>query len=111
MLIRIAEKMFGSFFETRMAQHTARGADALIRGRKPAHACGRYGIDRVDMLREFRQQLTTERCCRDDFVGSLLSLAAYVEREGLDYSIVNAGPIDAASALRLWDAVQALPRQ
>ena len=48
---------------------------------------------------------------RDDFVGSLLSLAAYVEREGLDYSIVNAGPIDAASALRLWDAVQTLPRQ
>ncbi len=47
----------------------------------------------------------------DDFVGSLLSLADYVDRERLDHSIVNAGTIDATAAQRLWDAVRSLPRQ
>ena len=47
---------------------------------------------------------------RDDFIGALLSLGEYVERERLDYSIVNAGTIDAAVAGRLWKAVAALPR-
>jgi glycerol-1-phosphate dehydrogenase [NAD(P)+] len=48
---------------------------------------------------------------RDDFVGALLDLREYVETEGLDYSIVNAGSIDAATAARLWEAVRSLPRQ
>ena len=48
---------------------------------------------------------------RDDFVGSVLSLREYTVREGLDYSIVNGGPIDAAVAQRLWEAVGGLPRQ
>jgi glycerol dehydrogenase-like iron-containing ADH family enzyme len=48
---------------------------------------------------------------RDDFVGSLLALPMYVEHEGLDYSVVNAAPIDAATANRLWQTVWALPRQ
>jgi len=47
---------------------------------------------------------------RADFIGALLSLAEYVERERLDYSIVNAGTIDAAVAGRLWEVVAALPR-
>ena len=47
----------------------------------------------------------------DDFVGSLQSLAGYVEREGLDYSIVNAAPIETATAQRLWQAVSTLPRR
>jgi len=48
---------------------------------------------------------------RDDFVGSLMSLAQYVQRERLDYSIANAGSIDAATALRVWEEVSTLPRQ
>jgi glycerol-1-phosphate dehydrogenase [NAD(P)+] len=48
---------------------------------------------------------------QNDFVGALLNLHEYVERESLDYSIVNAGSIDAATALRLWDAVRSLPRE
>ncbi len=47
---------------------------------------------------------------RDDFIGALLSLGQYVERERLDYSIVNAGTIDVTAAGRLWKAVAALPR-
>lgn len=47
---------------------------------------------------------------RDDFIGALLSLGEYVERERLDYSIVNAGTIDATAAGRLWEAVAKLPR-
>ena len=48
---------------------------------------------------------------RDDLVGALTSLADYVERERLDYSIVNSRTIDARTAERLWDAVQTLPAQ
>ena len=48
---------------------------------------------------------------RDDFVGSLLALPTYVEGESLDYSIVNAGVVDAATATRLWECVRTLPRQ
>jgi hypothetical protein len=48
---------------------------------------------------------------RDDFVGALLNLHEYAAQEGLDYSIVNAGSIDEATALRLWDVVRSLPRQ
>jgi glycerol-1-phosphate dehydrogenase [NAD(P)+] len=48
---------------------------------------------------------------RDDFIGSLMSLDGYVAREGLDYSIANAGPIDVDVAMRLWEAVKSLPRQ
>ena len=47
----------------------------------------------------------------DDFVAALQSLADYVERERLDYSIANARTIDARNAERLWMAVQTLPRQ
>jgi glycerol-1-phosphate dehydrogenase [NAD(P)+] len=47
---------------------------------------------------------------RDDFIGALLSLPEYAERERLDYSIVNAGTIGARAAERLWEAVAALPR-
>ena len=46
---------------------------------------------------------------RDDLIGALTSLPAYVERERLDYSIVNSRTIDARTAERLWDAVQTLP--
>jgi glycerol-1-phosphate dehydrogenase [NAD(P)+] len=48
---------------------------------------------------------------RDDFVGSLLSLADYVDRERLDHSIINVTEIDESTAMRLWEAVQALPHQ
>jgi len=48
---------------------------------------------------------------RDDFVGALRSLHDYVERERLDYSIVNARTIDARTAERLWVAVQTVSRQ
>ena len=48
---------------------------------------------------------------RDDFIGSLLALPTYVESESLDYSIVNAGAVDAAAAIRLWESVRTLPRQ
>jgi glycerol-1-phosphate dehydrogenase [NAD(P)+] len=47
---------------------------------------------------------------RDDFIGAVLSLPEYVERERLDYSIVNAGTIDVTVAGRLWEAVAKLPR-
>lgn len=47
----------------------------------------------------------------DDFIGALLSLPEYAQRERLDYSIVNAGTIDARVAERLWEAVAALPRR
>ena len=47
---------------------------------------------------------------RDDFIGALLDLREYVLRENLDYSIVDAGTIDAATALRMWDAVRSLPQ-
>ncbi len=48
---------------------------------------------------------------RDDFVGALLSLESYVESEGLDFSIVNAGSIDPGTAQRLWTAVHSLPHR
>ena len=48
---------------------------------------------------------------RDIFVGSLLALQTYVEREGLDYSVVDAVPIDEVTAHRLWESVRTLPRQ
>jgi glycerol-1-phosphate dehydrogenase [NAD(P)+] len=48
---------------------------------------------------------------RDDFIGALRDLREYVLRENLDYSIVDAGTLDAATALRMWDAVRSLPRQ
>ncbi len=48
---------------------------------------------------------------REDFVGSLLSLADYVHGERLDHSIVDADSIDAPTAQRLWDAVRSLPRR
>jgi glycerol dehydrogenase-like iron-containing ADH family enzyme len=46
----------------------------------------------------------------DDFVGALVSLSGYVDAEGLDCSIVDAGSIDGTAAERLWDAVRSLPR-
>ncbi len=48
---------------------------------------------------------------REDFVGSLLSLAEYVGGERLDHSIVDAASIDERTAQELWDVVKSLPRQ
>ena len=47
---------------------------------------------------------------RDNFVSSLLSLAAYVDEEHLDHSIVDAGSINEPIALKLWDVARSLPR-
>jgi glycerol dehydrogenase-like iron-containing ADH family enzyme len=44
------------------------------------------------------------------FVQSVLSLPQYVEREQLDFSVINVSAIDAPAAQGLWEAVRTLPR-
>lgn len=44
------------------------------------------------------------------FIRTALSLAQYVEREQLDFSIIDVSTIDESTARRMWDVVHALPR-
>lgn len=108
-----SEHFLGYAYEHRTGAHPMHGelismcvvAMSTLQGNDAAWACDLVARSGV------RANPDDLGVSRDDFVGSLSSLHEYVVRERLDYSIANAGPVDAATALRLWEAVSSLPRQ
>lgn len=47
----------------------------------------------------------------EDFAAALTGLAGYARAEGLDMSVVDYRPVDAATVQRAWDIVCSLPRR